>query len=179
MKTREDCLKEYGSDYFIQQKIEAGKLYRIEKGIYSETKYVPEVAVISFKYPNAVLTMRSAFYMYGLTDTIPDEYDLATNRDAAKISDGRVKQYFVPSELFAEGVEQIEYQGYSVRIYDKERMLVELVRYKTKLPYDYYKEILLNYRRILQQLNIQKIQDYALMAPKSGKILSILETEVF
>ena len=58
-------------------------------------------------------------------------------------------------------------------------MLIELVRYKSKLPFDYYKEVLLNYRKILPQLNIQKIQDIALEAPKSNKILEILRLEVF
>lgn len=57
-------------------------------------------------------------------------------------------------------------------------MLIELVRYKSKLPFDYYKEIILNYRKLLPRLDIQKIQDYALMAPKSNKVLEILQMEV-
>ena len=55
---------------------------------------------------------------------------------------------------------------------------IELVRYKSKLPFDYYKEIILNYRKLLPRLDMQKIQDYALMAPKSNKVLEILQMEV-
>lgn len=40
--------------------------------------------------------MKSAFFFHGLTDMIPDECDLATTRDAAKIKD---KKYFVPDDL--------------------------------------------------------------------------------
>ncbi len=58
-------------------------------------------------------------------------------------------------------------------------MLVELVRYKSKLSFDYYKEVLLSFRRILPQLNVQEIQDIALAAPKSNKIMEILQMEVF
>ena len=58
-------------------------------------------------------------------------------------------------------------------------MLIELARYKSKLPFDYYKEIVLNYRKILPRLDIQKIQDYALIAPKSNKVLETLQLEVF
>ena len=43
---------------------------------------------------------------------------------------------------------------------------------------DYYKEIILNYRKLLPRLDIQKIQDYALIAPKSNKVLEILQMEV-
>ena len=58
-------------------------------------------------------------------------------------------------------------------------MLIELVRYKSKIPFDYYKEIILNYRKLLPQLDVQKIQDYALAAPKSNKVLETLQAEVF
>ena len=60
----------------------------------------------------------------------------------------------------------------------KERMLVELIRYKSKLPYDYYKEIGLNYRRILPTLDVQEIQDLTLAAPKSNKVFEVLQAEV-
>ena len=58
-------------------------------------------------------------------------------------------------------------------------MLIELVRYKSKLPFNYYKEILRNYRRILPQLNTEKIRDYAEAVPKSEKVINILRTEVY
>ena len=35
LKTRKECLEKYGSDYFIQQKINAGELHRVEKGIFA------------------------------------------------------------------------------------------------------------------------------------------------
>ena len=179
MMSRSECLDIYGTDYLIEQKLKKGELFKLNKGVYSTDEFVPELAVFSFKYPNAVITMRSAFNFYGLTDVIPDVCDLATTRDAAKIHDKKIKQYFVSDDLFAEGIVKAEYKGFNIRIYRKERMLIELVRYKSKIPYDYYKEVLLNYRRILPQLNIQEIQDMALVAPKSNKIMEILQTEVF
>lgn len=139
---------------------------------------MPELALLAYMYPNAVITMDSAFYFYGLTDVIPEKCDLATDRDAAKISDSRVKQYYYPSNYFHGGIEDADYIGYKISIYNKEKMLVELLRYKSKLSLDYYKEIILNYRKILPQLNIQRIQDYAMDAPKSNMILETLQMEV-
>lgn len=176
--TRKDCLKRYGSDYMITKQVAAGKLFRIEKGLWADQPSVPEQAVIAFKYPNAVLTMLSAFYYYGLTDVIPENYDLATDRDAAKIRDERVHQVFIPGHFLKAGAETKNHQGYPIRIYDRERMLIELLRNKSSLPYDLYKEILLNYRKILPQLNMQKIQDYAMASPKSSAIMNALQTEV-
>ena len=178
MRNRSDCLKEYGSDYMIQQEVRDGKLFKVGRGIYSKDRNAPEIAVLAYQYPKAVITMRIAFYIQGLTDVIPEEYDLSTDRNASKIKAKHVKQYFAPSGFFRQGIETIDYKGYPIRIYSKERLLIELLRYKNKLPYDYYKEILHNFRRILPQLNMQEIQDYASEAPKSGRIMETLQTEV-
>ena len=179
MQTRAECIKTYGSDYYIKQNIEAGDLYRLEKGIYSSQKDVPELAMLSFKYPNAIITMEMAYYLYELTDVVPDKYTYATDRDAAKIKDLRIKQYFQPSEFFEDGISSINYYGYDLKIYSRERMLIELIRHKTKLPFDYYKELILSYRKILPSLNIQTVQDLAIVAPKSSYILKTLQLEVF
>ena len=64
MKTRTECLEEYGSDYFVEKKIEKGELFKVGKGIYSEKKYVPDIAMFVYKYPYVVVTMRSAFYFF-------------------------------------------------------------------------------------------------------------------
>jgi integrase len=52
------------------------------------------VTVIRKRYPKAVFTLNSAFYYQGLTGTIPSFYYLATGKDAAKITDKKVKQVF-------------------------------------------------------------------------------------
>ena len=69
--------------------------------------------------------------------------------------------------------------SYDLQIFDRERMLIELVRYKSKLSFNYYKEILGNYRRILPQLNTEKIRNYAEAVPKSDKVIRTLRTEVY
>ncbi len=179
MISHNECLKEYGSDYFIKQKINTGELFKIEKGIYSKNESIPTIALLSYKYPKAIITMDTAFYLYGMTDEIPDECTMATKREAAPIVDKRVKQIFMPKELLSIGATTIDYKGYKVPIFDRERMLIELVRYKGKMPFTYYKEIILNYRRILPQLNVEKIRDYAEVMPRHKKIIDTLKMEVF
>lgn len=174
-----DCLKRYESDYQIKKQLEAGTLFKIEKGIYSTEEYVSEMAVIAMKYPKAVMTLDSAFYIHGLTDVIPRQYFLSTDKDAAKITDKRVKQCFEQVDYLYVGVEEEAYQGGSVKVYSKERLLIEVIRNKRKLPYDYYKEIIRNYRKIIHKLDIETIQEYAESFPKSKTITETLEEEVF
>lgn len=58
------------------------------------------------------------------------------------------------------GKTEINYNNIKIKIYDKERMLIELVRYKNKISYDMYKEIINNYRLIIDKLDLLKLQDY-------------------
>ena len=69
--------------------------------------------------------------------------------------------------------------GVSIKIYNRERMLVELLRHKNSLPFDYYKEVLGNYRDIVYDLDIPLIQEYAAALPKKQMVLNALQMEVF
>lgn len=177
--TYEQCIKKYKTDYQLQKQIKAGNLYKIEKGIYSDDKYESDIAIIKMKYPHAVFTLNSAFYFHGLTDTIPRQYYLETDKDAAKIRDEKIKQIFDNNQSLELGVIEMEYDGTKIKVFNKERMLVELVRNKNKLPFDYYKEIISNYRKQVHKLDIQSIQEYAIVLPKTDRVMEILQMEVF
>ena len=174
-----DCIKKWQSDYQIKKQISEGNLYQIEKGVYSDIPDVSTLAIIAFKYPKGIMTMDSAFYYHGLTDVIPDEFHIATDKHAIFISDKRVHQHYILSDLLNIGVTTMERRDATIRIYDKERMLIELLRFKNKLPFDYYKEIISNYRALIYDLDIERIQDYAERFPRSKMISNALELEVF
>ena len=53
----QECLEKYGTDYKIKKSVQEGELYVKEKGLYSDKRYVPELEIISKKYPNAFITM--------------------------------------------------------------------------------------------------------------------------
>lgn len=176
--TYRECKEKYGSDYQIKKQLRGKKLFCLEKGIYSDKSYEPELSIITMKYPKAVVTLNTAFYFYNLTDTIPDKYYLMTEKKAAKIRDNRVLQIYENSVEAYLGVVETEYNGRKFFIFNKERMLVELLRNKNKLPFDYYKEILLNYRKIIHELDIPKLQDYIYALPKSRMTMETLQMEV-
>ena len=137
-----ECIDKYGSDYLLKKEIANGNIFMKEKGVYSTKRNVSDIEVIMNKYPKAVFTDRSAFYYHSLTDVIPDHFYLATRREDSRIRDSRVKQSFLKDEIFEPGIESLQYNNMSIRIYSKERMLVELMRFRTKMPFDYYKEII-------------------------------------
>ena len=176
--TYNDCIKEYGSDYQLKKALSDQKLYKLEKGVYSSERYASGLAVISFKYPNAVSTNDSAYYYHNLTDVIPDKYYLATRRTDSRIKDKRVVQSFISNEVFDQGIIDMTYNNDMIRIYSRERMLIELIRFRSRYSYDYYKEIILNYRRIIYDLDFWKVEEYAALFANEDNIMQIIATEV-
>ena len=167
------------SDYQIQKSVSSKEYFKIENGLYSDVEFVNPLEIICKKYPNAIFTLDSAYYYYNLTDVIPDYFCLATKRTDTRINDKNVKQIFIPNDIFEFGKTQIEIENIKINIYDEERLLVELIRKKNVIPFDYYKEIISNYRKKTDKLDIYKIQEYISYYKNELSLYDTLMREVF
>lgn len=176
--TYKQCIERYGSDHMLKKEIAKGNLFQKEKGIYSLSRNCSELEIICSKYPKAVFTGESAFYYHGLTDVIPDFYHLATVRTDGRIKDERVKQTFLKADIFDMGQIKKLYHNTEICIYSLERMLIELVRFRGKLPFDYYKEIIGSYRKRVETMDIAKVEEYAAKFKHSDKMMQVIELEV-
>lgn len=174
-----DLIKQYKSDYEIKKIIREGNLFKIEKGIYSDSNNVNYLEVITKKYPNAIFTMDSAFYYHNLTDVIPDKEYLALRRDSTKINDDRIKTVYYQDKIFEIGKSTMKVNNVDIQIYDKERMLIELIRNRNNLGFDYYKEIIGNYREIKETLNSKKIAEYISKFAIEDHLYDVIMKEVF
>lgn len=163
--------------YQIEKKVENKELFKISRGIYSDEESPNDLSVIVKKYPNVILTLNSAFYYYNLTDKIPEYYYLATDIKSYIIKDNSIKQVFMKKDFLKIGLAKCKIEETEVYIYDKERLLIELIRYKTKLPYELYKEVINNYRKIMNELNFIKVYKYAQIF-NSPYIMQTIEKEV-
>ena len=173
-------LKEkYKYDYNIQKAVNNKDIFKIEDGLYSDKEYVNPLEIISKKYPNAILASDSAFYYHNLTDVVPDCFYLATSRSSTRINNPNIKQLFVPDELLNIGKEEMKIENTMVNIYNKERMLIELIRKKNQIPFDYYKEIISNYRKIIDVLDIYKLDEYIKYFNGEHNLYDTLQREVF
>lgn len=176
---RKEIANKYDSTYKINKALKEKKIFKQDTGIYSDEEYVNPLAIINKKYPNAIFTMDSAFYYWNLTDVIPDKFCLASKRTSVRFRDEDIKQYFVEDTLFELGKTTLEVENVVINIYDREKMLVELVRKKGQISLDYYKEIINNYRRIINELDSYKISNYILYYKNDTKLYDRLQSEVY
>ena len=65
-----------------------------------------------------------------------------------------------------------------LRIFDKERLLIETVRMRTKMPLDLYHEVVGNYRKEAAALYPAKMEDYLDSFPKRDVIFDVIKKEV-
>ncbi|WP_026505410.1 type IV toxin-antitoxin system AbiEi family antitoxin domain-containing protein [Butyrivibrio sp. NC3005] len=176
--TYNECIEKYGSDYKIKKELSNGELFMKEKGVYSTVRNVSDLDIITSKYPRAVFTGKSAFYYHSLTDVIPDHFHLATRREDSRIKDQRVIQSFLKDDIFEPGIIEMKYNNSSIRIYDRERMLIELMRFRKSIPFDLYKEIIQNYRRIAEEMDFGLVEDYAYMFRNGNTLMNQIQMEV-
>lgn len=177
--TYKELLQLYKSQYNITKMISSGMLFRVDDKIYSDKENVSKLAVLSKRYPDAIVTMNSAFYYHSLTDDIPTKCYMVSKRNGTKIMADYVVQTFESEKTFALGKQFLEIRDALINIYSKERMLIELIRNKNKLPFDYYKEIISSYRKMIDDLDVSLIEDYACAMYRGDFIMETIQMEVF
>ena len=175
----DELIKKYGTRYNIQKALKTNELYKLEHGIYSDKKIVDPLLLYSKKYPYAVITMDSAFYYYELTDVIPNKVYLATPSKYRTIKNDKIVQIFTDKNILDVGKTIVKINNQDVYMYDKERLLVELIRKRKQMPFDYYKEIIANYRDIIDDLDMQKIEKYLSLFKNGLDLSEALQREVF
>jgi predicted transcriptional regulator of viral defense system len=174
----DDMLERYGSAYRIDRAVGSGEIHKVARGIYSDERHPDPGAVVCALHPQTVLTMDSAFYLHGLTDVVPELVHVATPRNSTRIRGAGVRQYFMLPSLMDTGVQTMESDGNAVRVFSRERMLVELLRSAGTLPMDYYKELIGSYRRIVGELDMCEVEDCLALYRRSDSLFDMMQREV-
>lgn len=174
-----EAIEKYGTRYNLSKALKNKEIFRLEHGIYSDKDLVNPMIIASKKYSSAIITMDSAFYYYELTDVIPKKTFIATNRNSNIIHDSNIVQIRIPKEKLNQGKEVVLIDGEKVKMYNRERLLVELIRKRNQIPFDYYKELISNYRKIVDDLDMYKIEEYLSLYKNESNIADVLLREVF
>ncbi len=140
-----------GVDYRrILSWVEDGTLERVKNGYYSfGYKERSEEELIRGLFSDGVLCLDSALYYYHYIDQKPYAWHLAVDKNTSK---SRFKMeypvivpYYTEPKALQLGVTEIPFAGGSMKIYTKERMLCDCLKYEEKLERDVFKRALLSY----------------------------------
>lgn len=131
--------------------LKKGFISRIRRGVYhwqSENDF-NEIAAITTLFPDGIICMDSALFIYGYTDRTPSEWHIAVDKDSSKmrfnIEYPFVKPYFVEPSILSIGVSEQLVNGISAQIYDRERVICDCLRYGNKLDRELFNKAIQGY----------------------------------
>lgn len=149
-------------------------LYRFKEG--PESSY-PDFIPAAKKVPQGVICLISALAFHGITTQIPHFVYLAIPRSAYKptISYPPMRYFWFSEKLLTTGVEKHHMAGFTFKIFDVEKTLVDCVKFRNKIGMDVVIEALKMYWR-RGKPNINKLMAYAKLFRVEHVLRPIMET---
>jgi len=176
---KREQLKELGIDYRrVLDYVESGDLVRIRNGYYTDRMdRFSEAHLIQALFPDCVLCLESALYAHGYIKERPYAWNLAVDKNTSKsrfaLDYPKVIPSYTEEESLQIGQTEILFDGYSFKIYDKERVICDCLKYEAKMDRAIYKEALLSYIAD-EQKNIAKLMEYARARKVVKKVQSVI-----
>lgn len=131
--------------------MESGHIEKVRRGYYQwvDPDDFSEVSIVTRLFPDAILCMDTALRYYGYSDRTPGSWHLAVNKDSGKsrfrIDYPFVKPYYVEPAVLELGLTEGQIDGHLVRIYDKDRVICDCLRYRNKMDKEIFNKAIQNY----------------------------------
>ena len=163
---KKEELTKLGIDYRrVNQLVKEGKLARIKNGYYTDrVDGFSEEALVAALFPDAKLCMESALYAYGYIKEKPFGWTLAVDKNTSKsrfkMDYPKIIPFYTEPEALELGVTEIQLSNVTVRIFEKERLICECLKYEDKMDRERFKEGLMAYIKDPKK-DIAKLMYYA------------------
>ena len=146
--------------------ISEGFIEKIRRGYYQwiDSDDFSEIGTITRLFPDAILCMDTALRYYGYSDRTPGVWHLAVSKDSGKarfkIDYPFVKPYYAEPVVLELGVTIGTIDGHNIRIYDKDRLICDCLRYRNKMDKEIFNKAIQKYIADPEK-NIPKLMEYA------------------
>lgn len=157
-------LKRKGVSYYeINKLLDDETLIKLKRGVYKwaniETNEMVEVSTI---IPKGVFCLQTACFYYDLTTSIPSEFHIAIPDDSkVSLPDyPPIKLYYWNDTSFQLGITTVMVDNQSIKMYDLEKTICDVIRHRQKISFDVLKEILKNYLK-RKDRNLSLLNNYA------------------
>ncbi len=143
-----------------------GYVEKIRRGYYQwiNPNDFSEVGTVIRLFPDAILCMDTALRYYGYSDRTPGDWHLAVSKDSGKsrfkIDYPFVKPYYVEPAVLELGLTAGTMDGHAIRIYDKDRLICDCLRYRNKMDKEIFNKAIQKYIADPEK-SIPKLMEYA------------------
>lgn len=156
-------IDEQGRYYFVRKAMDAGDVVRLKNGLYATEDTLADTMVdVECIVPGGVLCLYSAWQHYGLTTQIPGSIYVAVEKHRKVVVPAfpPIKLCYWEQKYYEMGVIEADVAGHRLRIYDIERAVCDVVRFRNKVGMDVMTEVLRAYLS-RKDRNIARLTEYA------------------
>lgn len=163
----------------LKSYVDKGLLVKESQGIYSLSDTIAdEYKLIQIRSEKAIFSYGTAFYLLGMSDRVPHNIDVTVpqgyNVSRIKKDYPLIHFHYVKKELWDFGIISIKSpMGATVRVYDKERCICDLIRDKKDIDMQLYTQAVKEYFKTGS--NTRKILKYVKQFGVEGKIRTYME----
>lgn len=131
--------------------IDEGVLVKEGRGIYYYADEFPDdLQIIQANNPRVIYSYGTALYLWDMSDRTPHVWDISVpqgfNATRLKKDNSNIRLHYINADKWSVGItETLSPDGNRVRLYDKERCIVDLIRRKDKIDKQLYLQALREY----------------------------------
>ncbi len=134
--------------YTLYAMRDRGTVELVSRGVYRLADLPPlsdpDLVTVGLRYPNAVICLVSALAYHGITTQIPHEVSVAVTRTSRlpSLDYPPVRAHRFSKASYSAGIETHRIDGALVRVYDREKTVVDCFKFRNRIGMDVVLEAL-------------------------------------
>lgn len=159
--------------------VDKGLLLKESQGIYSLSNTIAdEYKLVQIRSEKAIFSYGTALYLLGMSDRVPHSIDITVpqgyNVSRIKKDYPSIHFHYIKKELWELGITSVQSPlGATVRVYDKERCICDLIRDKKDMDMQLYTQAVKEYFK--SGSNTRKILKYGKQFGVEEKLRTYME----
>lgn len=160
---------------YLKELIDKGFIRKIKRGYYEweNDEFISDVTIITKLFPDAVICLLSALFIYDYIDRTPNEWYVAVPRGSSRsrfdIKYPKIKPFYINEEYMSIGNVKDVYEGQEINIFDRDRTICDVVRYSNKIDKEISNQSIKNYINDPQK-NTSNLLKYAKKMRAENKV---------
>ena len=154
-----------------------GLVEKVAPGIYIDVNKIEDnYYAFSLSMPNTIYSHMTALYFHGLSIKAPnDKYDITVRKNYNSKHLKKHEVFYVPDDIYELGLTEVKTQmGNSVRVYDVERCICDIIRSKNRMDSEHVKYSIRAYLK-RKDKDLVKLSNYAKEMGIKDEVMNYIE----
>ena len=156
---------------------EKGMIEKVGNGIYIDSSKIEDsYFVFGLELPNIIYSHMTALYFHGLSIKAPNEkYDITVRKTYNSKHLKKHEVFYVSDDIYELGLTEVKTpMGNSVRVYDVERCICDIIRSKNRMDSEHVKYSIRTYLK-RKDKDLVKLSNYAKEMGIKEEVMNYIE----